>query len=264
MVNTMNRIRLNIFCLLLTLLSAWSINVRAGDEAAVLHWVKRVELSTPVSGVVTEVLVDTGAQVKKTDVLLRLDQRGFKAEVKQAGAELRKARDLHDEAQREVERSEELFDRMVLSVHELQLVKIAANRTAAELEAAQARLVQAELALEYSEIRAPFDALVLERHVQPGQTVVSRLQATPLLVLAAARQMQARVQLTPEQLGKLSAGQQVEVRVAGERYQGEIRRIGLDSDGTLKGAGRYPVDIEFTYPGTVVLRAGQEAVVNLP
>jgi RND family efflux transporter MFP subunit len=264
MVNTMVRLKKYILCLLLMSVSLCGTTAWADDESGVLQWVKRVELTTPVSGVVSEVLVDSGSRIKKGDVLLRLDARGFKARVKQARAELQKASDVYEEAQRELQRTQELFDRTVMSIHELQLEKIASNRARAEYEAAQARLVQAELEFEYSVIRAPFDVLVLERQAQPGQTVVSRLQTSPLLVVAAAQHMKAQMQLSLSQLKKVTIGQQMEVRVEGDRYMGVIRRIGLDGGEVIEEKSRYPVDIEFAYPEGVVLRAGQEAEVTLP
>lgn len=251
------------------LLLVWFALVGSGVAHAesvqgVLQWVGRVELTTPVSGKIAEVLVDTGMQVKQGAPLLRLDARGFQANVLQAESDVAKARDDHEEAQRELERSLELFDRTVLSIHELQLVKIATNRASAEYRAAQARHTQAKLELEYSTISAPFDALVLQRHAEPGQTVVTRLQTSPLLVVADARRMQVQLPLTLARTTQLRSGQQVNVRIGETQYQGEIRRIGLEPVKTQEQQPHYRVDVEFAVTDAADLRAGQPARVELP
>ena len=108
------------------------------------------------------------------------------------GARLAKAREERDEAVRELERTQELFERTLLSVHDLQLAQIAATGAEADHSSAEAELAEAEIKLEYSRILAPFDARVVSVPAQPGETVVSRLQARPLVVVAPAGRMRAR------------------------------------------------------------------------
>lgn len=236
----------------------------AESVEGVLQWVGRVELTTPVSGKISEVLVDVGARAPQGAPLLRLDARGFRARVQQAQSDVARARDDHEEAQRELERSQELFDRTVLSIHELQMVKIEANGAAATYKAAQAQLAQANLELEYSVVSAPFDALVLQRHAEPGQTVVTRLQTSPLLVVADAQRMQVQLPLTLARALQLHIGQHAMVRAGDVRYQGEIRRIGLEPVNMQEQQPHYRVDVEFTVPAETNLRAGQPARVELP
>ena len=107
-------------------------------------------------------------------MLLRLDSRGFQAAVDGAEARLDRARPTLQEARREVERAQELYDLGVLSDHELQLTRIALSQADAEYRLGEAGLTQARLDLEYSALRAPFDGLVLETHVAAGETVVTR------------------------------------------------------------------------------------------
>lgn len=236
----------------------------AAEVTGTLHWVHRVALSTPVSGVVREVRVHAGDRVKKGQLLLSLDQRGFRAAVSKARAEVVKAGGARDEAARELERARQLYDRTLLSGHELQLAKIAAATAAADLESAKADLVRARLNLEYSRVTAPFDAVVLRRSAEVGQTVVTRLRSVSLVTVAEIGRMLARIELDDGALATLKPGEMLAVRVGGRRYRGTLWRIGMEPVGPEGGNARYAVDILFAYPPSVTLRAGERATVELP
>jgi multidrug efflux system membrane fusion protein len=232
---------------------------------ASLQWAQRVELSTLVSGNIAEVNVDVGSRVKAGAVLLRLDQRGFKAQLAKAKADNIHAKDALDEAKRELDRSQELFDRTVLSIHDLQLVKIALARAKADYRGTQAALEQAKLNLEHSTIRAPYDGVVLHRQAQVGQTVISRLQATPLLVLARADRMIARAGVVRKDLDRLKVGDTLPVKVGGTSFDGKVVRLGMEPMPEEVGPEPvYAVDVAFTPPASGDLRAGQQASVQLP
>lgn len=235
----------------------------AADVQGRLVWSQRVELSTPVSGRIDRVLVDVGDRVAAGDALLQLDQRPFEARVAEAQAAVKSAEEALAEARREVERAQELFDRQVMSIHELQLEEIALTRAEADYERARAGLQLAQLDLEYATVRAPFDAVVLARQAEPGQTVVTRLQTTPLLVLARGDHMLARVPVSGEQLQDLQQGQTLSVRAGGRSYEGTVARLGLEAR-EQDGQWFYPVDVRIPAGADAGLRAGLPVTVALP
>ena len=236
----------------------------AKDIDATLHWSRKVELSTPVSGVVSGVLAEAGAYMRKGQVLLRLDDRGFKAAVKKARAEVERLKVKSEEAERELKRAKEMHERDLIADHELELARIGFVTSDSEYQAAQAVLIQAELNLEYSEVRAPFDCVVLQRKAEVGQTIVSTMQPIPLFVLAEAGHMLARIKIAGEELSALSKGQKVSVKVAGKKYKGVINRIGMEPDGIRNGKPLYEVDVKFSFDPTTIIRPGQSATVTLP
>ncbi len=173
-------------------LLAWPVAGAAGLEGR-LQWAGRVELAVPVSGVVRRVPVQPGQTVKRGAVLLELDLRGFRAAREAARARLAGREADLAEARRERERAEELYERTVLSDHELRLARIAHTQAKAAVAEARAALTRAELELEYATLRAPFDAVVLERRAAPGQVVSAALAPPVLLVVAEAGRRAVRV-----------------------------------------------------------------------
>ncbi len=235
--------------------------IHAGEYKAILQWDRLTALGMPVSGRIQSVSVRPGQHVRKGQRLLRLDPRPFEARIAQTRAELKAARQDAAEAARELKRSKELFERTVISVRDLQLVQIAhARARSARINAAQ-RYRLAMLDHEYSRLDAPFDAIVVRRQVEPGQVVVSRLRASPLIVLASADSMLAVVHVDAATAAKRRPGDKARVRVDGRDYAGRVRAI------TDLGAGhspRYRIDVVFRPAPRKGLVAGLPAVVSLP
>ena len=236
--------------------------VHAEEFDATLQWSRRVELSTPVSGVVVEVLANAGQQVSKDQVLLRLDSKVREANLEQSKAQLSRHTRLRNEAQRELDRSQELFNATLLSEHEMELARIGFDNAEAEFHKSKAALAQAESDLKYSEVRAPFDGLVVQRFVEVGQTVVSQLQAMPLFALAEAGQMIARTAATLAQVRALKMEQAATVKAGGRSYEGHITQLGAEPL-PKRDESRYAVEVTFATKG-VTLRAGEAARIVVP
>ncbi|SCZ62870.1 efflux RND transporter periplasmic adaptor subunit [Thiohalomonas denitrificans] len=227
-----------------------------------LRWLQRVELSTLVSGVVEQVAVAPGDRVAKGDLLVQLDQGALRAGFNQAEAELAFQQAALEEAERELERTQELYDRTLLSDHDLELARINAVRSKAAYQRAQAQLADARERLRYSAVRAPFDGVVLRRNVEPGQIVVTRLQSVPLVTMAGTGELLARMEAGAEQLAGIEAAEEIRVRVGDRQYRGEIYHIGVEP--VAAGGDRYPVDVVFSPDSERTLRIGQPVVVDFP
>jgi RND family efflux transporter MFP subunit len=233
----------------------------AADIQATLQWSHRVELSTPVSGVIQAVNVEVGEKVKSGQLLLSLDTTSYQARVDANRSEITRLIAEADEAKRDLDRIQELYDRTVTSTADLDQAKLRLVNGQSRLSEARARLRQNQKALDDASIRAPFDAIVIIRQAEPGQSVAATLQTQMLLTLAKSGEMIARMHLTAPQIDKLKTGQTVTVRVSGISYPGQIKMLGLEPS-TVKDESVYPVDVVF--PSKETLRAGTQALVILP
>jgi multidrug efflux system membrane fusion protein len=251
----MNQVRV---ALAIVLLSASTL-VAAAEQKTRLQWAQKVTLSTPVSGVINEVLVQPGERVAKGQTLLSLDQRALKAKLKGAQAELTLAEQNHQEAQRELDRTQEMYDRTMLAEHDLELAKIDLTAAESQLQIAQSNVVQAQWNLDYSAIKAPFDAWVIKVHGVEGQTVMNQIQASPLLEVAKAGSMRVRGYLSAAEFSKVRIQQPITIRAAGDAFTGSVQHIALESN----EKGEYAVDVVFDTQGRQ-LRAGLPAVMVMP
>lgn len=245
------------------LLVMTTATARAAQFDATLQWSKRVQLGVPVSGVVKTVYADVGQKLPKGGKLLQLDDTVFRVKVQQAVSTLKSEQAQYKEAEREMHRSQQLYDRTVLSDHDLQVAKNNKVKAEAARDQARATLVKARQTLKYSTLRAPFNALVLERHVQVGQVIAARLQPETLFVVADADQMLARLYVSEDQLSQFKLGQAAKVLVAGDQIPGVIKAIGFEPARSASNGTSYPVDVEFKVSDRI-LRAGQHVKVELP
>lgn len=238
--------------------------VFALELKAELDWARQVELGTPVKGVVQQILAQPGQRVTKDEVLLTLDQRGFKSQVTGLQAQVAHFKAELAEAEREQERALELYDRTVLSDHELQVAKNNLIAAEAKYRMGQAKLVQAQLELEYSSLRAPYEAIVISRLAELGQTVVPDLQPVVLFVVADANRMLAKGQLAANEITQIAVGNEVIVKFDGEKYKGQIINFGVyKSVNDKETERRYYVNVEFSIPSRAAY-LGRSATIEIP
>jgi len=250
-----NKYLIVFFCLHITSVSY------AQEFSAKLHWAKRVELGSPVSGVVEKVSVNVGDKVNSEDALVQLDSSVFQAHVNEYKAQLLSSQEALKEAERERDRALELYDRTVLSDHDLQIAKNKYKAAIARDKHVMANLIASQFNLKHSTIRAPFDAVVLQRYAQPGQVVATQFSQGPLIVVAASDKMIARFNIAEDMLTLIRKNKQASVVVDGETYHGKIISIGLElATGDVSSSG-YPVEVEFSVER--LLRAGRTAKVEM-
>lgn len=245
------------------LLLLLSVTAQAAQYDATLRWSKRVELAMPVSGVVQKVYADVGQKIPKGGKLLRLDETVFRARVMQARTNAISEEAQYKEAMREMQRSQQLYERTVLSDHELQVAKNNKVRAQAERDHAKALLIKARQELKYSTLRAPFNALVLSRNAQVGQVIAATLKPETLFTVADADSMMARFYVSETELPRLKLGETAKVLLGSGEVDGMIKAIGYEP-AKQEGTGTmYPVDVEFPM-GSRVLRDGLHVKVRVP
>lgn len=166
---------------------------------------QQANVSAPVAGPVAWIspLMEAGGYVEEGAVLIRLDTSDFRTAVARAQAGLQQSQADASHARNELQRITELAARRLVSDSQLQETRRQTEVAAARLSDAEASLRQAELDLERSEIRAPFNAIVQTREVELGQ-YVNRAQSIGILL--GADVVEVRVPLAIRQLGYLDIG----------------------------------------------------------
>lgn len=123
---------------------------------AVIEAVKQATISAQTSGQITDIYFDVDDYVPKDAVLLRFRDKEQRAAVQAAEARF-------EEARSNFTRVRDLLSRKLVPRSEF-------DKAEAVLKAAQAELNRAREQLEYTVVRAPYSGIVVERHVEPGET----------------------------------------------------------------------------------------------
>jgi len=259
----MTRRQLTLTALLLVLASV--ARAQAGLELkGWLEWVHEVEMRVVESGVVEEVSVSTGQHVTKGDLLLRMDQREARANLLQTQARVAQARVETEDASRELGRAQELFDRGLIAIEELndsQLKQVAAT---AQEEAAKAAEAAAAVAMERTELRAPFDGIVVARNAWNGAVIYKTLQQEPLIVVAPDDRMLARALVTAPVLRRFRPGQSVKVRVNNTLRDAKIYSLGVQAVRVELEGAVYHLDAIFERRPSELLRPSETVQIIVP
>lgn len=170
-----------------------------------------VTLGAELAGAVREIAFENGAQVKKGQVLVRLDASSEEAQLKGAEADAELAR---------------------LTRGRVQSLHAQGANTQSELESALARSVQAEATvanlralLAKKVIRAPFDGRIGIRQVELGQVVSP---GGPIASLQSVDPVYVEFLLPQQALADVRPGQKVRVRVdvfPTHTWEGELTTI---------------------------------------
>lgn len=209
-----------------------------------LAWAEVTRLSTPVSGVVTEIPVQPGQQVEKGAVLLRLDRKPFSDKLAAAVATRSGLVRAAAEAKRDAERTQQLYDRTVASESERQEALIKQEQAQASLNEARANADLRQWELGRTTLIAPYPARVLSVDTAVGETVSSDLNAPVLLRIARADQMLAEANASPSVAAQLSLGQKINVLVGQSSVQGQLVGIVSDPQKNQDGAVNYRLEVQ--------------------
>jgi HlyD family secretion protein len=181
-----------------------------------------VEVGSDQSGALARVLAEQNVSVRAGEVLAELDPDSFQsavalavASVQSASASVDKARVTLADAEASRDRTVRLEAQGAAAATETQAAVLAVDRARADLQVARASLAQARAELDRAEqdlqdtvIVSPIDGVVVHRYVEPGQTVVSAMQATPLFELASdLHQLKIEARLDEASVGRVRAGQ---------------------------------------------------------
>ncbi len=229
----------------------------AVQAVGTLRAVNGVEISSEAAGIVREIAFQSGQQVGKGQVLLRLDADVELGDLRSARAEAQLART-------NFERSRKLAADGHLS-------KAALDRDQAELNVKEARAASLQAAIDRKVVVAPFDGTLgvrrvdLGQYVQPGQSIVALQDLSALM---------ADFTVSQKDLGAVAPGQPVRLTTdawPGRVFEGVVTAVDSKVDqasGMLAVEARFPNPDSALRPGLFarveVVRPAERAVVTVP
>lgn len=189
-------------------------------------------LAFTANGIIGSIDVDSGDVVRRGQRLATLRRTG-------AGANVDEAALARANAERDLERTQELFERGFVSEARLESARLAVER-----------------ARDSSVLTAPADGVILRRAADPAQTVTA---GAPVFVFGeTASGIVVRAPVASTDAARIQVGDAVQVNVSGAQRVGRVARIGAKGD---DATGAFEVEIEVTAPEG--LRSGMVAEVEV-
>jgi len=221
--------------------------------------VTMVEISTEVSGLISEMYVDFNSPVKAGELLAVINPQTFESRLRQRRAELQVAEASVTVSRAEIGSSEAVVAKAerdyerVAKLRETGNVSEAAVDTAATtletstrslaiqrarlinalatVEIRKAALEQAEIDLERTSIRSPIDGIVIERSIEIGQTVAASFSAPKLFRIARdLEEIEIEASIDEADIGNIVKGNKVSFTVDAyptRQFAGEVRQVRL-------------------------------------
>lgn len=143
-----------------------------------------VEVSTQISGLVTDVNVDFNSEVKQGQVLAKIDPSTYEQRLRQAQADLAAAEANHTLTALNARRLKGLRDQDLVTQQEYDQADAQLQLSNAGLLTRRAAVENARVDLERCTITSPIDGVVIFKQVEVGKTVVSSFSAPTLFVIA--------------------------------------------------------------------------------
>jgi RND family efflux transporter MFP subunit len=173
-----------------------------------------------------------GDQVKKNQVIGRLEDNDIRAQLEQAKANLKlQQADLND-SKNTFDRAKELFEKGLSSQQEYDQAEANYNRILASIEVAKAGVQVAEVALENTLIRAPFDGTVLTKNAEVGEIVApfggSTTSKTAVVTIADMKSLLVETDVSESNIEKIKEGRESEITLDAypeKSYQGYVFKI---------------------------------------
>ncbi|HQN64658.1 MAG TPA: efflux RND transporter periplasmic adaptor subunit [Methylophilus sp.] len=203
-----------------------------------------------ISGKIIERKVEIGAQVKKGQVLARLDAADSRFNVAAATADVRATEANYALAKSEVERQRQLVSKRFITASAL-------DKYEAELKTAEARVNQAKAQAAvsgnqslYTTLVADRDGVITQIRAEPGQVVEA---GEVIAQVVDTRQVEVLVAVPESRMANVKVGKQAMINLWADRsntYQGTVREIAPAADSTTR---TFNVRVKFDMPDDKVL-----------
>jgi HlyD family secretion protein len=167
---------------------------------------ENIAIGTPVSGIVTNVLVKWGDCVEAGDPLFKIDDRDLQAQLLPAIAKVKEAEATLAKARDHLERGERLYQasKGAISIDDLYTRRFDAAIDEAAVAAAQADVGRLKLEIERYTVTTPVAARILQIKIHPGEFATSGVLDPPLMLLGDDTRLHVRVDIDENDAWRVS------------------------------------------------------------
>lgn len=187
--------------------------------------VRQVALSAEVSGRLIAVNVRAGDAVKAGDVLVTFDTETLDSQLAQARANTEATRVQLAQAQTDFDRTQDLVTKGLAASNSLDRARTTLEQLTASLTAQETLVANAQTARGRAVVTAPFDGVISQRSVNPGQFAGV---GTPLITLVDMTSLELEATAPVSYAPDLAPGQAVDVSVEGfgdREFAGKVVRL---------------------------------------
>jgi membrane fusion protein (multidrug efflux system) len=187
---------------------------------------QRSDVTADTQGKVVNVMIERGQRVKLGQPVVQLDVRSAALGAREAQANLEAARAQKQLAEEECKRTKTLMDKGAITASEYDRQMTQCTASLQQVSAAQARTEMMSKSVSDGLVRAPFDGVIAERMISPGEWVNP---GKPLFTLVKDDPLKIELSVPEVAVRAMKLGERVEVRSVAypdKAYQATVNRLG--------------------------------------
>ena len=192
---------------------------------------RKASVASKATGRLEWLGVAEGSKVKEGEIIARLENRDMQAQVDQAAASVTSARVELKDARRALERARDLERQKYVSASALDTAQARFDKAGAGVGVALANQRAAQVGVDQTLIRAPFDGVVLTKTANVGDVITPFSSATEskgaVVTMADMETLEVEADVSEVNLGKIGIGQPCEIQLDAfpdKRMRGVVTR----------------------------------------
>ncbi len=193
---------------------------------------RKASIASKATGRLVYLGFEEGDRVKKGDIIARIESADVEAALNQAKASLEVSKADRDDAEQSLERARKLFESKLISKAELEAAQARYDRVIATISAANAAIKAAEVQLENTIIRAPFDGTILTKNADVGEVVApfaaGASSRVAVVTIADMTSLEVEADVSESNIEKIKENQPCEISLDAypdKRYRGIVNKI---------------------------------------
>lgn len=190
-----------------------------------------VDVGTQVSGIIRNVNVDFNDNVKRGQVLAKIDETNLLEQLKQSQAGLDQSVAQLNYQEATWKRLKALYEKQLVAESDYDQALFNYENSKASVVNARSAVSRAKVNLDYATITSPIDGVVLNRAVEAGQTVAASFNTPTLFTIVNdLTQMEVQTSVDEADIGKVQEGQKVEFTVDAYpdlKFEGSVSQVRL-------------------------------------
>ena len=191
------------------------------EASGLIEAISSVEIKSKASGEVLFLGAEVGDYVEKGFMLSQIDQRTPKNILDQSKSDLEASKVRLENAEAQYNRGKELHDKGSISDKDYEDIQENYAQAKSTLVRTQVSYENAKIALDDTVVRSPVSGTIISRPVEVGQVISSPTSAvgggTVLMTMADLSKVRVRALVDEIDVGKVSIGQKVSIKVAAYR-----------------------------------------------